>query len=117
MRETDQPLGCQRSTCSTPSSRETILYSLARLVRVGGWPIQRRAPSAARPAATKPERRPLVGGRQGYNPWPRLLIARLNASAPVSERFARDHDGASASVPCLLRQQAVETQMHADKKG
>jgi hypothetical protein len=65
----------------------------------------------------KPERRPLVGGRQGYNPWPRLLIVLLNTSAHVPERFARDHDGASASVPCLLRQQEVETQMHADKKG
>jgi hypothetical protein len=30
--------------------------------------------SAARSAATKPERRPIVGGRQGYNPWPRRLI-------------------------------------------
>jgi hypothetical protein len=65
----------------------------------------------------KPERRPLVGGRQGYNPWPRLLIVLLNTSAPVLERFARDHDGGPASVPRLLRQQEVETQMHADKKG
>jgi hypothetical protein len=63
------------------------------------------------------ERRPIVGGGQGYNRWPRLLIVRLSTSAPVLERFARDHDGASASVPCLLRQQEVETQMHADKKG
>ena len=51
--------------------------------------------------------------RQGYNPWPRLLIVLLNTSAHVPERFARDHDGASASVPCLLGQQEVETQMHA----
>jgi hypothetical protein len=63
------------------------------------------------------ERRPIVGGRQSYNRWPRLLIVPLNTSASVPERFARDHDGASASVPCLLRQQEVETQMHADKKG
>ena len=117
MRETDQPLGCQRSTCSTPSSRETILYSLARLVRVGGWPIQRRAPSAARPAATKPERRPLVGGRQGYNPWPRLLIVLLNPPRMFRSVSPEITNGASASVPCLLRQQEVETQMHADKKG
>ena len=78
---------------------------------------RRRAPNAARPAATKSEQRPIVGGRQGYNPWPRLLIALLNTSTPVPERFERDHDGASASVPYLLRQQEVETQMHADKKG
>ena len=86
-----------------------------------GWCVwmadQINAEPLARPAATKPERRPIVGGRQGYNPWPRLLIVLLNTSAPVPERFARDHDGASASVPCLLRQQEVETQMHADKKG
>ena len=76
------------------------------------------AESTSQPAAIKPERRrPIVGGRQGYNPWPRLLIVLLNTSAHVPERFARDHDGASASVPCLLGQQEVETQMHADKKG
>ena len=54
------------------------------------------AESTSQPAAIKPERRrPIVGGRQGYNPWPRLLIVLLNTSASVPERFARDHDGAS----------------------
>ncbi len=90
------------------------MTSRGRCVPVAG---QLNAEFAARPAATKPERRPIVGGRQGYNPWPRLLIVLLSTSAPVPERFARDHDGASASIPCLLRQQEGETQMHADKKG
>ena len=36
----------------------------------------------------------------------------LHASAPVLERFARDH-----VFSRLLRQQEVETQIHTDKKG
>jgi hypothetical protein len=89
---------------------------LARPVRLTAGLFN--AQSLARPIGRNQTRAgPIVGGRQGYNPWPRLLIVLLNTSAPVLERFARDHDGGPASVPRLLRQQEVETQMHADKKG